>query len=524
MRTETPRAKSPRMPLALLLLAMVSAPCLAQLDRLPEAESRIAAGRDLADCDAILDAAGREAERLDDAASLHRVLVARGLLLLGRSEIDPAIEALTEAVRRDPASGRAREALAHAIFADARRAAGRPGGSLAAARFLDAAAGYRRAAGLGADPYPCHLWASEAFEAAGDRDAAIAEARAALAVRGGDAAAAALLVRLLIDAGRTAEALPEIRRLHEASPDDAGLAALLLRALLRSGAADEARRFFLDGIRRVRASGGGESEIYRALYAEAAAHFDPPARRPALRALLLEAIAGAPDDRYARYHLGALAAADGDFRSAESHFREYCRLREDVAQGHVLLAGALTRLGRFEEARRHIVRALEIDRSDPEAVAALHRLVAALSEGGLDAEALEASGWLLEVAGEPDPDLEWNHAILEKEGGRLEEALARHERILANHPGTGFAEASRLNDVALCLRGLGRLDEAEDRLRRALEEAPGHRDAAENLGVLLFDARRSAEALECFLRVLEKEPARERSLYYVHILRDRRPR
>jgi len=61
----------------------------------------------------------------------------------------------------------------------------------------------------------------------------------------------------------------------------------------------------------------------------------------------------------------------------------------------------------------------------------------------------------------------------------------------------------------LCLAGMGKTDEAEVAYGRALGLDPRHPEALNNLGVLMFQERRYAEAREFFAAATAARPAYE---------------
>lgn len=111
-------------------------------------------------------------------------------------------------------------------------------------------------------------------------------------------------------------------------------------------------------------------ETFRAHVGMARARLRLGARALAL-AHLEQAIGIEPDSYSARIMLGDFYAHEGDWERAVAEYRETIRIRPRRAQPHYLLGQSLQRLGRDEEARRHLLRALELDPALPGARQAL---------------------------------------------------------------------------------------------------------------------------------------------------------
>lgn len=76
----------------------------------------------------------------------------------------------------------------------------------------------------------------------------------------------------------------------------------------------------------------------------------------------------------------------------------------------------------------------------------------------------------------------------------------------AGRPPDASALRALLNEGSAHLQG-GRLQEAEDAYRRALESAPNHPDALHHLGLLLYRLNRFDEAITTISRAIEQAPA-----------------
>src|SRR6202042_1269576 len=82
-------------------------------------------------------------------------------------------------------------------------------------------------------------------------------------------------------------------------------------------------------------------------------------------------------------------------------------------------------------------------------------------------------------------------------------ATAAYEAALRAQPDSVAA----LNNASCLLRTLGRLEEAEQVLRRGLALNAGHPVLYNNLGNVLKDSGELDEAIDCFRRALELDPS-----------------
>jgi Flp pilus assembly protein TadD len=146
----------------------------------------------------------------------------------------------------------------------------------------------------------------------------------------------------------------------------------------------------------------------------------------------------------------------------------------------------LHREGRLDEAARAYSAILERAPGHPVATHYLG-MVAWVKGDRIEAERL------LRASIEADarvPDFHSNLAMLLRDTGRHDEAIAGYRRALSVDP--GWFEAH--NNLALALEDLRRFDEAEAEYRKALEREPRYAAAQQNLARLLLAKGRFAEA------------------------------
>lgn len=283
-------------------------------------------------------------------------------------------------------------------------------------------------------------------------------------------------------AGRLREAEAIYRDVLEASPDQPDVLHLLGVVAYQTGRLDEAAEAIeraIAGNARVAAYHDNLGLVYRALgRAEEAVHHGRRAvvldsRNPgsyfnlagALIALgrakeaarpLRRAIALDPSHAEAHNSLANLLARDGQAERALSHYQRAIAARPDYSEALSNLANALVSLDRIAEALPHYQRALAIRPDDPDTLLAIAQ---ALSKADRAREAIDACRRALALA----PD-----------------STAAHFQL------------------ALLLKQAGDAEGAAASYRAALDRDPAMADARLNLGNILFDQSRMAEALAQF--------------------------
>lgn len=108
------------------------------------------------------------------------------------------------------------------------------------------------------------------------------------------------------------------------------------------------------------------------------------------------------------------------------------------------------------------------------------------------------------------PDSWYNLAWLQRQAGHYEAALASYRQALDS--GVAQPEEVHLNRSVIYADGLRRSDEAERELHAALTLAPRYTPALQNLANLHEDRGRRAEALVTYERLLAIEPAAHEAL------------
>ena len=171
-----------------------------------------------------------------------------------------------------------------------------------------------------------------------------------------------------------------------------------------------------------------------------------------------------PEARSAHRNLSIALMSAGRLEEALAAARIASEQRPDFTEPYFLLGEILVKLNRLDDAKKNFSRALEID---PHQVKTLHEFAEFCFEQKRYREALDLFRILLEV----DPD-----------------------------------NATAHSNLGATLHSLGRRDEVEEHLLRALQIAPRHKEALGSLAWLRFEQKRYREALDLFRILLEVDP------------------
>ena len=178
-----------------------------------------------------------------------------------------------------------------------------------------------------------------------------------------------------------------------------------------------------------------------------------------------------PQARTAHLNLAyALLHSEGASEEALAAAREAVRKRPLDYSSHNVLGAALSGLGRYEEAEKHLRRAVDLNsRYAP----AFLNLGESLRKRGRYKEALEA--YLAAVRIDPDYPLPYvaiGYVLFELE--RYEGAVSSMKRALSLQPGLSMAPGL-YGLIGQSLRKMGRHEEAKRYLRRAKELSPSQK-------------------------------------------------
>jgi len=297
----------------------------------------------------------------------------------------------------------------------------------------------------------------------------------------------------LILAGATPElAVADLRRAAELAPDRIDLAHQLVRALAHRSLA-EAEQALLDLIGRGAAGVGALScEVLGTVPERAVRVLEP----------LTEQY---PKDAAAWYFRGRALALAGRHEQAVQAYDRTLLLAPGDSSTLAFRADARGRAGDVDGLFDDLILVLQTDGDD--ARWAEWRLLSSttwLAEQGDWEQIVRISSELVELS--PSEMAYANLALALRWLDRVEESEQVYRDALELFPD----DPRLINDHGLMLEGVGRVEEAAERFQRAAEL--GSVDGLENLAILLRNQRDRSGARRLFLRVLEQEPGRLRSV------------
>lgn len=224
-----------------------------------------------------------------------------------------------------------------------------------------------------------------------------------------------------------------------------------------------------------------------------------------------------PEAAEAYYGLGRISAARGDLAAARESYRKACEMFPQYGAAHYALAQVDRKLGKREESDHELslnekTRTLVPPVEDPlrDALRALDLAAESHLERGVE---LEQAGRLDDAIAETeralqlDPKLVMAHAnliILYGRAGNPKKAEEHYQAAVRLNPNQ-FADAPY--NYGLVLMKEGRLEEAGQAFRRALEINPSFAEASNDLGYLLERQGNLAEAIAEYKKAVEERPA-----------------
>ena len=205
----------------------------------------------------------------------------------------------------------------------------------------------------------------------------------------------------------------------------------------------------------------------------------------------------APDQPEARLLLAAALRRQGGAASALPILADLAAAHPDAAPVRVELGLAHAALGQGPAAIAALTRAVEID---PNHVQAWRALGDALSLAGEGARADQAYMRSIK-ASVRDP------ALIEAATALIEDRLAVAERLLRDHLKRRPTDVAAIRMLAELGVRLGRFDDAENLLARALELAPSFTAARHNYATVLYRQNKPVQAIAEADRLLADDPA-----------------
>jgi len=320
------------------------------------------------------------------------------------------------------------------------------------------------------------------------------------------------------------EALDHLQRCRRLAPDDEAVLAQLIGAYGNVGQVEEAGRLYEEAFRihpdsaeipyqwgQVLFRAGRDDEAIAAFRLAAEGDYEFPELHLSLaraygatgdvdraRAELETELDLYPDSREARLALANDHVQRGEPASAIRLLRRLLEEDETDSRVHLDLGVALARLGRSAQARRHLLRALELAPSDPLILSYLTRVGQTRSDTNRAARVLRRA-----LREEPHRDeLYRNLSALLAGEGRFEEAEAQLRQAMA------FSGRSHelQNDLGVLMAIQGKFDQARDAFDRGLAKRPDDVPLAINRALIEADLGRRDAALERLTAIAAEHP------------------
>ncbi|HVS10320.1 MAG TPA: tetratricopeptide repeat protein [Planctomycetota bacterium] len=377
-------------------------------------------------------------EQLDQARELYaRAGSEEAMIMIARLDVeqgryDAAIAALEPLLSRRP-DDRELPVLLGAAYRRARR-------------YDDALEMYRRALAGGPNAR-VEYNRGIALSRMGRTGEAIAAYERALDLAPSFAPAMANLGQAWLERGRTPEAIALLRRALEADPDALTARATLGFAHFLSGDIDAAQRITNEVLERAPDSAAALNTLGKIQEARCGAAACPPAVAAYERAIALDRAYAEP-----RLNLAQLRLDAGDSAAAASLARQALEIRPAWTAARVVLARAMQREERWNDAMEELARAVRDDGGDARARAELAHVH--LMMGNAAAAAAEARRAIALHPGHAAAYVTLGHAHLSL--GEMPAALAAYERALETGPPAGVVH----NNLAVIHFRLGRHEEA----------------------------------------------------------------
>ncbi|HYC79102.1 MAG TPA: tetratricopeptide repeat protein, partial [Planctomycetota bacterium] len=280
-----------------------------------------------------------------------------------------------------------------------------------------------------------------------------------------------------------------------------------LRAALRRGDRAALRAWFADTAAKLPVETAAEgwrlvAERFRAVPSDAG-----------YAELLDAALARNPDDAAATFWRADLALLRRRDAEALALFRRYRALRPDEGLARATVAFAEARNGLLADAEASLEAATASNAPPDAIVGALRELVGAHHAAKRYADAARLQRRVAERTQTPPDALDLGVLLLD--AGDPNAAAEAYRATLARDDLDRPTRAKAWNSLGLLHRGRGEAADAERCLRASIAAWEDALDGRENLGVLLVDLGRGAEAREHFEACLARDPERKRSLYYL---------
>lgn len=210
---------------------------------------------------------------------------------------------------------------------------------------------------------------------------------------------------------------------------------------------------------------------------------------------------------------------DGDYKGAESALHQLIMVNNRIPEVFQLLATIYYDRGQFGKAVKHFQRALEIDPAYTEASVGLSIILNDMGRYEEGKQVFQAAQKALEDAKkkQADPYVEDKLSKHHIQLGDLYFQYQRYEEALEQfHKAYALKQKPEINlKIIDCYAKKGDTDKAIRELKIFVKDFPQNTKAQLWLGVLLYNTKRIADAVDQWERVLFQEPGNEEARKYI---------
>jgi type IV pilus biogenesis/stability protein PilW len=206
-----------------------------------------------------------------------------------------------------------------------------------------------------------------------------------------------------------------------------------------------------------------------------------------------------PETAEAYYGIGRIRAAQRDLTGAVESYRKACELFPPYGAAHYGLALAYRKLGDTAASEEHMKLRDASPNLVPPVPDPLRDEMRALDQGA------------------------WSHlrrGLALEEAGRIEDAIAEHEKALELDPDFSLAHAN----LIILYGRTNQPQKAEEHFRAAVRIDPKHADSYYNYGVLLIKEGKYVEAESMFRKAVEANPYHAQALHNLGFMLEKQGR
>lgn len=205
-----------------------------------------------------------------------------------------------------------------------------------------------------------------------------------------------------------------------------------------------------------------------------------------------------PDAISPYYNLGEALAERGDVNGAIESFTKVLKIKPNDTDTHLALARVLADQGRYDEAIYHCNKVLRLN---PDNVSAYRYITIALTEQGRFNEAIAMLRKGLEYKPKNSSILYFGLGTIYMQQGKLDQAICELQTSVRLRP-----DSTTYNNLGVALISKGRIDEAMECHKKAIQLDPKNAEAHFNLANILMSQEKFKQAVDEYEKALHINP------------------